>query len=147
MNKKTPVPAYRLISHLSNKLKVFINHYETPCRFLEPAPTIYLIFCIYTDPLLNSQYPRPNPTVSEIALELKRMQRTSLVQLVFLPSSLLLPLHLRFTVFALVVPQPRGGISLGLEDHSFLRTSSILGSGPLFIKTPLLFNSSFKSSK
>ena len=33
MNKKTPVPAYRLISNLSNKLKVFINHYETPCSY------------------------------------------------------------------------------------------------------------------
>ena len=31
MNKKTPVPAYRLLSNPSNKLKLFINHYETPC--------------------------------------------------------------------------------------------------------------------
>ena len=28
---KTPVPAYRLLSSPSNKLTLFINHYETPC--------------------------------------------------------------------------------------------------------------------
>ena len=32
MNKKSPVPAYRLLSKPSNKLKLFINHYESPCR-------------------------------------------------------------------------------------------------------------------
>ena len=31
MNKKSPVPAYRLLSKPSNKLKLFINHYESPC--------------------------------------------------------------------------------------------------------------------
>ena len=32
MNKKSPVPAYRLLSKPSNKLKLFINHYESPCN-------------------------------------------------------------------------------------------------------------------
>ena len=31
MHKKSPVPAYRLLSKPSNKLKLFINHYESPC--------------------------------------------------------------------------------------------------------------------
>ena len=42
MNKKTPVPAYRLISNLSNKLKVFINHYETPCRMSHKKSCVLL---------------------------------------------------------------------------------------------------------
>ena len=33
MNKKTPVPAYKLLSNPSNKLKLFINHYESPCMY------------------------------------------------------------------------------------------------------------------
>ena len=33
MNKKTPVPGYRLLSSPSTKLKLKDNHYQTPCRF------------------------------------------------------------------------------------------------------------------
>ena len=42
MNKKTPVQAYRMISSLSNKLKVFINHYETPCILINNNIPAYL---------------------------------------------------------------------------------------------------------
>ena len=31
MNKRTPVPGYRLLSSPSMKLKLKDNHYETPC--------------------------------------------------------------------------------------------------------------------
>ena len=31
--QKTPVPAYMFLSSPSNKLKLFFNHYETPCSF------------------------------------------------------------------------------------------------------------------
>ena len=31
MNKRTPVPAYMLLLGLSNKLKLFCSHSETPC--------------------------------------------------------------------------------------------------------------------
>ena len=33
MNKRTPVPGYRLLSSPSMKLKLKDNHYETPCIF------------------------------------------------------------------------------------------------------------------
>ena len=51
MNKKTPVPAYKLLSNPSNKLKLFINHYESPCTSKEliPLGPIYSpIFCPIT---------------------------------------------------------------------------------------------------
>ena len=42
--KKTPVPAYRLLSSLSNRLILFINHYETPCTcFLLLAKWLLLL--------------------------------------------------------------------------------------------------------
>ena len=31
MNKRTPVPGYRLLSSPSTKLKLKDNHYQTPC--------------------------------------------------------------------------------------------------------------------
>ena len=33
MNKRTPVPGYRLLPSPSTKLKLKDNHYETPCIF------------------------------------------------------------------------------------------------------------------
>ena len=33
MKKRTPVPAYILLLSLSNKLKLLVNHYGTPCTF------------------------------------------------------------------------------------------------------------------
>ena len=32
MNKRTPVPGYRLLPSSSTKLKLKDNHYETPCK-------------------------------------------------------------------------------------------------------------------
>ena len=33
MNKRTPVPGYRLLPSPSTKLKLKDNHYDTPCSF------------------------------------------------------------------------------------------------------------------
>ena len=38
MNKKTPVPGYRLLSSPSTKLKLKDNHYETPCIRIRRNP-------------------------------------------------------------------------------------------------------------
>ena len=35
MNKRTPVPGYRLLPSLSTKLKLKDNHYEAPCMIQE----------------------------------------------------------------------------------------------------------------
>ena len=44
MNKKTPVPAYKLLSNPSNKLKLFINHYESPCTFPQQCVISKIVF-------------------------------------------------------------------------------------------------------
>ena len=50
MKKRTPVPAYILLLSLSNKLKLLVNHYKTPCSWgwacswqLQP------VFCIFSN--------------------------------------------------------------------------------------------------
>ena len=46
MNKRTPLPGYRLLSSPSTKLKLKDNHYETPCIFaLSPLQHV----CLFDD--------------------------------------------------------------------------------------------------
>ena len=54
MNKRTPVPGYRLLPSPSTKLKLKENHYDTPCSFenrkhlieMEPVTPIWESFAL-----------------------------------------------------------------------------------------------------
>ena len=44
MNKRTPVPGYRLLPILSTKLQLKDNHYYTPCTSCRTDSTIWEIY-------------------------------------------------------------------------------------------------------
>ena len=48
MKKRTPVPAYILLLSLSNKLKLLVNHYGTPCIILECSFIDCVVMCCET---------------------------------------------------------------------------------------------------
>ena len=54
MNKRTPVPGYRLLPSPSMKLKLKDNHYDTPCRNQTWCQTCFL-FLESLEIFLNEQ--------------------------------------------------------------------------------------------
>ena len=69
MNKKTPVPGYRLLSSPSTKLKLKDNHYETPCTNH-----------IYALPAGRAVDIRQNPTFHLVKIKQKTDEKTGEMQ-------------------------------------------------------------------